>query len=259
MKAIVLSAGQGRRLLPLTTELPKCLLPVDGEVTLLSRQLEVLARGGIERAVVVIGFGADRVERHLASHPVRGLQVETLFNPFYASSDNLATCWLSRAAMSDDFLLLNGDTLFAPEVLARLMQSPPAPITVTVDHKPCYDDDDMKVSLDARGRVLAISKTMPREAVGAESIGMLLFRGQGGKLFVDALEEAVRHPGALRRWYLSVVDELAQRVAVESCSIRPLWWQEIDGPDDLARAREAQAGRAPGGTLDRRQEPSGTW
>ena len=244
MKAIVLSAGQGRRLLPLTTELPKCLLPVDGEVTLLSRQLEVLARGGVERAVVVIGFGAEHVERHLATHPVPGLQVETLFNPFFATSDNLATCWLSRTAMADDFLLLNGDTLFEPAVLERVMQSPPAPITVTIDHKPCYDDDDMKVSLDASGRVLAVSKTMPPEAVGAESIGLLAFRESGPKLFVDALDEAVRAPGALRRWYLSVVDELAQRVAVESCSIRRLWWQEIDGPDDLARAREKRGGRA---------------
>jgi choline kinase len=245
MKAIVLSAGQGRRLLPLTVDLPKCLLPVDGDVTLLSRQLEVLARGGVERAVVVIGFGASRVERHLESHPVRGMRVETLFNPFFASSDNLATCWLSRAAMSDDFLLLNGDTLFEPAVLERVMQSPPAPITVTVDHKASYDDDDMKVSLDARGRVLAISKTMPPEAVGAESIGLLAFRGEGPKLFADALDDAVRQPGALRRWYLSVVDELASRVAVESCSIRRLWWQEIDGPEDLAGARAARGGQTP--------------
>jgi choline kinase len=246
MKAIVLSAGQGRRLLPLTADLPKCLLSVDGEVTLLTRQLEVLARGGVERAIVVIGFGAERVERHLATHPVAGLAVETLFNPFFASSDNLATCWLARAAMGDDFLLLNGDTLFEPAVLERVMQAPPAPITVTIDHKPGYDDDDMKVSLDARGRVLAISKAMPPEAVGAESIGLLAFRGEGPKLFADALDEAVRRPGALRRWYLSVVDELAARIAVESCSIRRLWWQEIDGPGDLARAREARGGRGRG-------------
>ena len=244
MKAIVLSAGQGRRLLPLTTELPKCLLPVDGEVTLLSRQLEVLARGGVERAVVVIGFGAEHVERHLATHPVPGLQVETLFNPFFATSDNLATCWLSRTAMADDFLLLNGDTLFEPAVLERVMQSPPAPITVTIDHKPCYDDDDMKVSLDASGRVLAVSKTMPPEAVGAESIGLLAFRESGPKLFVDALESAVRRPEAMRQWYPSVLSHLARTTAVETRSIRGLWWREIDSADDLADVRRDLAARA---------------
>ena len=241
MKAIVLSAGQGRRLLPLTQELPKCLLPVDGETLVLTRQLETLARCGIQRAVVVVGFGAEYVERHLASHPVPGLAVETLFNPFFETSDNLATCWLSRAAMQQDFLLLNGDTLFEPAVLDRLLQRAPAPITVTVDHKPLYDDDDMKVSLDDRGRLLAIGKSLPIESVGAESIGLLAFRESGPKLFVDALDAAVREDGALRRWYLSVIDDLARQVAVETCPIRGLWWQEIDSPEDLERTRDAFA------------------
>ena len=239
MKAIVLSAGQGRRLLPLTAEQPKCLLPVDGDVCVLRRQLELLAGCGIPRAVVVTGFGAERVERALVTQPVPGLAVETLFNPFYASSDNLATCWLARATMGEDFVLMNGDTLFESSVLARLLDSGPAPITVTIDHKARYDDDDMKVSLDARGRLLAIGKSLPEDAVGAESIGMLLFRGSGPKVFVDALESAVRQDGALRRWYLSVVNELARRTAVETCSIQGLWWQEIDAADDLERCRQA--------------------
>lgn len=241
MKAIVLSAGQGRRLLPLTTELPKCLLPVDGETPVLRRQLELLAGAGIERAIVVTGFGAARVDRHLAARPVPGLRVETFYNPFFASSDNLATCWLARSAMQEDFLLLNGDTLFEPAVLERVLAAPTAPITVTIDHKATYDDDDMKVSLDDRGRLLAIGKSLPEVAVGAESIGLLAFREAGPKQFVDGLEAAVRQEGALRRWYLSVVNDLASRTAVETCSIRGLWWQEIDGPEDLERARRAYA------------------
>lgn len=244
MKAIVLSAGQGRRLMPLTAELPKCLLPVDGEATVLDLQLDVLARCGVTRAVVVIGFGADRVERHLAENPVPGIAVETLFNPFFDTSDNLATCWVSRGAMDGDFLLLNGDTLFEQTVLRRLLDAPPAPITVTIDHKREYDDDDMKVSLDAVGRLLAIGKSLPPASVGAESIGLLSFRASGPKLFVDALEAAIRQPGALRRWYLSVVNDLAQRTAVHTCGIPGLWWQEIDGAADLERAREAYAAAA---------------
>jgi choline kinase len=243
MKAIVLSAGQGRRLLPLTADRPKCLLPVDGETCVLRRQLELLARCGVPRAVVVTGFAADQVEQELVSHPVPGIAVETMFNPFYASSDNLATCWLSRNAMSEDFLLMNGDTLFESSALERVLGSPPAPITVTIDHKARYDDDDMKVSLDARGRLLAIGKSLPEVAVGAESIGLLLFRESGAKVFVDGLQAAVRQEGALKRWYLSGVYELAQQVAVETCSIRGFWWQEIDSPDDLARCRSAYAER----------------
>ncbi len=241
MKAVVLSAGQGKRLLPLTAEKPKCLLPVRQGETILAAQLRSLARCGIERAVVVTGFGADGVDAQLAGSPVPGLATETLFNPFYGSSDNLMTCWLARGAMTDDFVLLNGDTLFEDAVLETLLASPPAPVTVTTDRKEQYDADDMKVSLDASGRVLAVDKELPTAMVSAESIGLLSFRGSGPKLFVDALEQAVRDPAAMRRWYLSVVSGLAQATAVESASIAGLWWQEVDSPADLEAARRGLA------------------
>ena len=121
MRAVVLSAGQGRRLLPLTAAVPKCLLPVDGDRSMLEVQLRGLARGGITRATVVTGFAAARVERFLAETPIPGLTVDTLFNPFYSLSDNLATCWLAREVMSEDFLLLNGDTLFEHRLLRRVL------------------------------------------------------------------------------------------------------------------------------------------
>lgn len=255
MKAIVLSAGQGRRLLPLTAESPKCLLAVRGAAgaaspapagpeALLGVQLRSLARCGVDRALVIVGFGAARVERYLEAHPVPGLAVETFYNPFYGTSDNLVTCWLARAAMHEDFLLLNGDTLFEDAVLGRLLESPPAPVTVTIDRKTAYDDDDMKVSLDAQGRLLAVGKTLPAAMVGGESIGLLAFRGSGPKLFSDALDAAVRRPEALRRWYLSVVNSLAQGTAVETASIHGLWWREIDSPDDLERVRSELDARA---------------
>jgi choline kinase len=243
VKAVVLSAGQGKRLLPLTAESPKCLLAVREGESILMAQLRTLARCGIERAVVVTGFGAENVEAHLAGSPVPGLTIETLFNPFYRSSDNLMTCWLARGAMADDFVLLNGDTLFEDAVLETLLASPPAPVTVTIDRKSRYDADDMKVSLDGSGRVLAVDKELPPAMVSAESIGLLAFRGSGPKLFVDALEHAVRDPAAMRRWYLSVVSGLAQSTAVESASIEDLWWCEVDSPDDLDAARREIACR----------------
>jgi choline kinase len=241
MRAIVLSAGQGRRLLPLTTEVPKCLLAVDGDRTLLEFQLATLAHCGVSRVSVVSGFGVDRVEKFLAGTRVPGLHVDLVFNPFYAVSDNLATCWIAREAMGEDFVLLNGDTLFEPSVLRRLLGSPAAPVTVTIDHKPAYDDDDMKVSLDDDGRLVAIGKTLDPEVVHGESIGLLCFRGAGGRRFRAAVERAMRQPTALRSWYLSVVNDLAAEGGVATASIRGLWWREIDSPEDLEEARESLA------------------
>jgi choline kinase len=237
LKAIVLSAGQGRRLLPLTENEPKCMLPVDEHRPVLELQLENLARCGVREATVFVGFGAERVEAFLARNRFGDLRVDTFYNPFYSITDNLITCWLARAAMTDDFLLLNGDTLFEEDLLRRVLTARAAPVTVTIDRKEAYDDDDMKVSLDGAGRLSAIGKTLAPETVHGESIGMLLFRGPGVAAFRGALENSIRKPEALKLWYLSVVNDLARRITVNTASIEGLWWQEIDAPDDLADAR----------------------
>jgi choline kinase len=237
MRAIVLAAGQGKRLMPLTTSLPKCLLPVDGDQPALELQLRALANCGVEQATILIGFGADRVEHFIDTHPIRGLEVETIYNPFYATTDNLITCWLARHAMDRDFLLLNGDTLFEDDLLQVVLDGPRAPITVTVNHKSEYDDDDMKVTLDGDGRLRAIGKKLALGATDAESIGMLLFRDSGVTAWRNALDRTVRHPDALHNWYLSVVNSLAQTMPVQTTSITGMWWQEIDSPEDLAAAR----------------------
>lgn len=237
MKAIVLSAGQGKRLLPLTTTNPKCLLEVDGSRSVLELQLGALARCGVDRATVLVGFGADRVERFVEGADFGGMRVDTLFNPFYSLTDNLATCWMARSAMDQDFIILNGDTLFDDDLLARVLAAPPAPVSVTIDRKDEYDADDMKITLDTERRLKAIGKTLPSHTVDGESIGILLFRGEGVGAYRDALDRAIRQPDSLRRWYLSVVDEMAQKMTVQTISIEGFWWTEIDSPDDLAGAR----------------------
>ena len=235
MKAIVLSAGQGRRLLPLTETRPKCLVQLSGR-SLLAWQLDGLYEAGVTEAVVVVGFGAEQVEGEIAAIAPRGMRVRSLFNPFYAVADNLGSCWVARDEMaSGDFLILNGDTLFEPAVATRLMAAPAAPITLAVDRKPTYDSDDMKVRAAGR-QLLAIGKTLPLEIVSAESIGFLRFSPVGGRLFVDAVETAMRRPQGLRQWYLSVIDGLAQATGeVEIQSIEGLEWGEMDFPADFLR------------------------
>jgi len=248
MKAIVLSAGRGTRLLPWTADVPKCLVAVDGKRSLLEVQLSTLAACGVREAVVAVGFGASQVEAFLRDNPVPGIRGRAIYNPFYALTENLATCWMARSEMVEDFVLLNGDTLFEPAVLDRLLASPVAPVTLAIDQKAAYDDDDMKVSLNGGRRLRAVSKTLDPSVVDGESIGLMVFRGDGPRLFCDALEQAVRSPSALSSWYLSVVAQLAQRARVETQAITNLWWREIDTPADLAdvRATLDPAHAAPG-------------
>lgn len=239
MKAIILSAGQGRRLLPFTERIPKCIVPVQRQ-PLIGWQIDVLEQCGIDDISVVVGYGADEVEKRLAElygpHRIR-----TLYNPFFDCADNLISCWAARIEMQEDFLLLNGDTLFEAAVLERLLAAPQRPITLAVDSKDHYDDDDMKVIRDGE-RLVHVGKKLPLDQVGAESIGLMVFRGDGPRLFRETIERALRNPQALKQWYLSLIDELADRGVVWTQSIQGLGWTEVDCPADLERASRQVAG-----------------
>lgn len=237
MKAIILSAGQGTRLLPYTASTPKCLLPAQDERPLLGVQLRALAAAGIEDVTVVTGFRAHQIDAYLCRNPVSGLRVGTIYNPFFETADNLISCWQARSEMQSDFVLLNGDTLFSPRVMQRLLAAPPAPVTLAIDSKDVYDDDDMKVSLSANGHITAVAKTLDPERSDGESIGMMSFRAEGTQIFREALEDMVWRPSASRAYYLAAIDRIAVTGCVRSVSIRGLWWAEVDTPEDLLQVR----------------------
>lgn len=237
MKAVILSAGRGSRLLPLTDDRPKCLLPA-GERTVLGLQLATLAQAGVRDVTVVTGFLPHLVEEEIervngelnAGEP----RIRTLYNPFYQIADNLASCWMARDAMREDFLVINGDTLFEPAIVAAVLNGPRSgEIQVTVDKKAAYDADDMKVTLDGE-RLTAIGKTLLASNSHAESIGMIRFVGGGPKRFTDKLEAMMRSPDGVSSWYLKAIDALARDgTSVTTCSIEGLTWAELDTPEDF--------------------------
>ncbi|MDX3883719.1 MAG: phosphocholine cytidylyltransferase family protein [Sphingomonas sp.] len=234
-KAVILSAGKGSRLLPLTENRPKCLLDCSGK-TLLEWQLDALFSAGVEEAVIVTGFRSDLVDALVAARPDR--RARTLYNPFYHVADNTGSVWMAREEMKEDFLILNGDTLIGPDIVRKVIDNATAPITVTVDEKPAYDDDDMKVLRDG-DRLLRIGKTITE--CNAESIGFLAFRGQGPAVFVDAVDTLMHGPEGVSSWYLKLIDQLAPLGIVSTTSIHGMEWQEVDFLPDLDAAQKLTA------------------
>ena len=235
VNAIILSAGQGKRLLPLTEERPKCMLHVAGK-SILEWQVQALLAAQIDRLFIITGFNSGLVEQHIQERfGTERDRINIVYNPFYSISDNLASCWMARHAMDEDFILLNGDTLFEPALLDTVLRSEPAPVTLTVDFKDVYDNDDMRVELNA-SRVISVGKTLPDEHTMAESIGLLYFRGKGPALFREHLDRQMKQGDGLRLWFLSVVDALAKQSLVRACSINGHRWCEIDFKRDLENA-----------------------
>jgi choline kinase len=237
MKAIILSAGQGSRLGHLVDNRPKCLIDFNGR-TLLDRQLDALAANGVDEAVVVTGFHDELIEQSLAARS-GGPAVRTIYNPFYKVADNTGSLYMAREELAGDCLVWNGDTLVSRELMRRVIANRQPGICVTIDRKPAYDEDDMKVVEDG-GRLKAIGKRLS-EGVNAESIGLLAFRAGGAEHFRGAIERAIRTPEGTTIWYLRVIHHIAQAGEVWTLDIAGEEWGEVDFPPDVDNARELTA------------------
>lgn len=236
-RAVILSAGKGSRLLPHTANRPKCLLDCSGQ-SLLEWQLDALVEGGVTDITIVTGFMSGLVDEVVARRADERARIGTLFNPFYHVAENVGSVWMARGEMEEDFLILNGDTLIGADIVRCLLAGATAPITVTVDTKTSYDDDDMKVERDG-DRLVRIGKTLT--VCDAESIGFLAFRGEGRAAFVEAVDGIMHRPEGTTSWYLKVIDSLAPTGLVSTLSINGLEWGEVDYPTDLDRARAMTA------------------
>lgn len=240
MRVIILAAGQGKRLLPLTSDVPKALLDIGGK-PLIERQIEAFVACDVKDFVVVTGYASGRMEDALHAMAARyGVAIKCVYNPFYAVADNLASCWLARSEMTGDFIQVNGDNVFRGDLVAKLLAAPRTDASVAINVKSTFDSDDMKVMMD-RGRLTEVGKTLPVDMVSAEAIGFYVFRGAGVKAYRDELELAMRDPNGLKRWFPSAVGSLAKKVSISTIECTGLRWAEVDFPADLAHARQLVA------------------
>jgi len=181
-KAIILAAGVGSRLRPLTENLPKCLLEV-GTQTIIDHQVEALRHNGITDILVVLGFCGEQISRHL------GGRARYLENPRYERTNSLYSLWLAREELMHGTLILNSDVLAPALLFGRLLQSP-APDAILVELGDGFEPEDMKVTLDGL-RVLDFGKDLALERAHGHNVGVAMFSEEGAEHLADALEQLV--------------------------------------------------------------------
>jgi choline kinase len=230
--AIILAAGVGRRLAPLTTDRPKALLELDGG-NLLERSIGALARAGFAEAVVVTGHRTDLVEQFVGSRSW-ALQVACRFNPAFAATNNIVSFLAAADLLSAGFCLLNSDIVFDGAILADLAAEQDGSWLV-VDADEPLGDEEMKVELDVDGAIQRISKQLPPEDCAGEYIGIARFDAPGAASVVDAARRLVGE-GRTDLYYEDAIDAVAPRVKPRPLATRGRPWTEIDDLDDYRRA-----------------------
>lgn len=239
-EAVILAAGTGTRLRPLTEQTPKCLLDVGGQ-TILARQLERIAAAGITRAVIVTGYLADRVEEHLHRHPPP-IEVALAPNPDFATTGNCMSVLAARTRVTGrGIVLCDGDVVLTGDALRRLVELP-SPCGLLLDTETRLGEEEMKAQLDDRGNVRRLSKQVaPAEAAG-ESIGVQKVGGPALPILWATLE-AMRESGDTTGYYEDAFQRMMQAgISFQTVSIGHQEWTEIDDLADLedARARFAR-------------------
>lgn len=236
MKAIILAAGLGSRLLPLTIDRPKCLVPVGGR-TILEHQLEALHGAGVREVTVVGGYRFERLASFVHALPEER-RPKLIFNPFYAVSSSIGSVWAARDLLAGPFLLLNGDTIHAPGPLAGAVRRLPEGLGLLIEHAPEAGPDDMRVLADL-GRVLAAGKRL-RDA-SHRSAGIVACTDLNGGGYRAALEQVIAAPAGDQRYHHDVIDLLARQLRVSAVTLEPGSFRELDSLRDIAAWLKAAA------------------
>jgi len=236
---LVLAAGAGRRLAPDTDGLPKTLLTVDGERTILDVALGNLASVGLEEVVIVTGFAADRIEERRDELAQRyGLRIETVFNPKAEEWNNAYSLWYARERFAEGVLMVNGDTVHPPSVEeAVLAARGDDDLVIAVDDVKTLGEEEMKVHLSAAGQLDRIHKTLDPATAQGEYIGVTLIEPAAADRLAEALEATWQKDP--QQYYEDGFQELADRGGrIVAAPIGDVAWVEVDDHSDLARARE---------------------
>jgi choline kinase len=242
MIGLVLAAGAGRRLRPYTDTLPKALVPVDGETTILDIGLRNLAAVGLTDVTVVVGYRAEAVQaRQKALEARHGVALTLVHNDKAEEWNNCYSLWLARDQFAAGALLVNGDTVHPVDIERTLLAAREldgsAGVLLALDDQKKLADEEMKVTLDEGGHMRRITKLMdPSEAHG-EYIGATLIESYAAAALADALEKTWRRDPDLyyEDGYQTLVDGGG---VVGVAPIGKQSWVEVDNHDDLCRARE---------------------
>jgi choline kinase len=228
-RAIILAAGRGSRLKNVAGDVPKCLAPM-GAMTLLERQIAALKAAGVDEVVVVTGYRAELIER------VCGSAARCVENVRHAETNSLYSLWLAREYFGDGFVVMNGDVLFHPHLLAELLDAPAedALLISYADPAAPLGDEEMKVVV-RDGCVAEITKQMDGRMADGENVGVVKFGAEGARLLIEKLETLVA-AGAERDWAPRAFREFALERPLRAVSTRGLPWIEIDYPADYCRA-----------------------
>ena len=230
MKALILAAGLGSRLSPITDTLPKSLVPVNG-TPILFKQIENLKENGIFDITIVSGYKAEVLESAVKEkYP----DIRIINSAEYATTNNMYSAYLAKSFVKDEaFLMMNADVFFDASVITALLDFDADDAIVTDIGN--YIEESMKV-VEENGRLVSISKKISPEDAFGVSIDVYKFSAKGGAAFFDKCSEYIERKNEVKLWSEVALNDILPELNFRPCPLVGRWL-EIDNHEDLFAAK----------------------
>lgn len=230
--AVLLAAGTGSRLKPLTDDAPKCLSEVSG-VTILQRLIQSLCEHGFTRLVIVVGY-LDRCVRDFLEERNDELDIEFVINPRYATTNNLYSLWLARLTIDEPCLLLESDVVFDASLLQEMLQ----PNRMAVSRmRPWMNGTTVTVDTAQHVTAFQFAGAKANGEIMHKTVNMYSFSRDTWRKLMQHLSSNVA-AGRVNEYYETVLAEMLRdgSIAMDAVSFDKGRWYEIDTLEDLHEA-----------------------
>jgi len=224
-----------KRLRPLTDERPKCLLTV-GKRTLLERTFDAMTAAGINEFVVVTGYRGNMIRQFLTEHYAH-VTIHFLDNADYANNNNIYSLWMTRDFVRGrDFLLMDSDILFDPQIVCRMLQEPDSALALN-RHE--LGEEEIKVIVDEAGRITEISKTCSIQQAIGESVGIEKMSADYSEALFRELDVMIEQEELIDIFYERAFERLIpQGHSFKVVDTTDYFSIELDTVEDFNRAKE---------------------
>ncbi|MCC8145192.1 MAG: phosphocholine cytidylyltransferase family protein, partial [Bacteroidales bacterium] len=230
MKDVILAAGLGTRLRPLTNDVPKCMVPVNGKY-IIDKQIDNLIDAGINEIIVIAGYNAEKLISHLA---IKYPSIKVVNNKRYDQTNNMYSLYMASDYVNGkDFLLMNADVYFDANIITGLVNSEKKNL-IACD-KTEYIEESMKVTTDSTEKINHISKKIGKDDYHAISIDVYKLSGKASAILFNEIKNTIEVDKEENMWTEVALDKILDQADFYPYIISGRWC-EIDNYDDLAYA-----------------------
>ena len=235
--ALILAAGVGKRLQPITNSIPKCLVEIE-ETPLLNRNIEILIDLGFEKLMIVTGYKSELIENEIEKYSGQ-IEIDTIHNSVYDTTNNIYSLWLAKSKINEPFVLIESDIYLEPEALSFFTTPDRIALDLYDPDKHCgttahVNSDGTLNKLIYRGELYSDYTEVVYKTVNIYSFSYDTWTKIARKI------EYYIHQNDLNIFYEVAIGDLVQNKAIslKMVDFSELFWDEIDTCEDLARITE---------------------